>query len=95
MKLKIIFSLFFAFIVLETSAQLSESGKPWSFDIKLKDKLTVITLPSFDIENEIKNEGKLSSNKKPFRFAKLIDVAIHSDKDGKWTTVISAAVFIV
>lgn len=85
MKNRYFFLIFFIFSFVNLFGQISDGGKPASFNDNLKSNVKLVVLPyidnskllSEDLENE--NSGLI-----PFRFAKTIEVDYNTSNSGKW-----------
>lgn len=82
------FLIFFIFSFVNLFGQISDGGKPASFNNNLKSSVQLVILPyinnskllSEDTENE-------NSGLKPYRFAKTIEVSYNTNNSGTWETL--------
>ena len=72
----LILTIFFLNFANISYSQISNGGKPLSFkkELKNRDKIPVIEMPSFDVAKLRNDSKKLNENNKFLYFAKSFDV---------------------
>ncbi len=89
-KLLIRISIFFSLLIAHTlNAQLSEGGKPLSFDKHFQSTKSVkfSTMPSFDLKALLAEDAINDQSKGPFRFGYNHYVNYTLENSGEWTTL--------
>lgn len=86
-KLVLFFSpLFFIFFIVNSKAQISEGGVPYSFhDYRISDEIPFVKMPSVDNQVLINSENEASNKAEGFCFGKEFDVDYNLFNSGTWT----------
>lgn len=77
---------FFALLCISSYGQVTNEGKPASWDARLSDDLESIQMPSFDMR-KVQEEDAINDKKpdEPFKFGHKFDVNYNFKNSGQWT----------
>lgn len=67
--------------------QLSQGGKPYFHGMERHFDIKYVTMPAFDIEEQIEISNQQNIMRKPLRFAYSFDVSYTPENSGEWTVL--------